>query len=84
MTEKDIEKLKNYLGFQISYFAEKHGEVIKRMGVWQDDKCRVFRSMKGELCFTYWDMDKKGYRTAKDIKEIIGYLPKELESLVRH
>ena len=84
MTEKDIEKLKNYLGFEISYFAKKHGKVIKRMGIWQDDKCRVFRSMKGELCFTYWDMDKKGYRTAKDIKEIIGYLPKELESLVRH
>ena len=80
----DIEKLKSYLGFEISYFAEKHGEVIKRMGIWQDDKCRVFRSMKGDLCFTYWDMDKKGYRTAKDIREIIGYLPKELESLVRH
>ena len=54
------------------------------MGIWQDDKCRVFKSMKGELCFTYWDMDKKDYRTAKDIIEIIGYLPKELESLVRH
>tara|TARA_B100001057_G_scaffold500554_1_gene616288 strand:+ start:911 stop:1165 length:255 start_codon:yes stop_codon:yes gene_type:complete len=84
MTEKDIEKLKKYLGFEITYFAEKHGKVIKRMGIWQDDKCRVFRSAKDELCFTYWDMDKKGYRTAKDIEEIIGYLPKELESLVRH
>ena len=84
MTEKDIERLQEYLGFAISYVAEKHGEVIKRMGIWQYDKCRVFRSMKGDLCFTYWDMDKKGYRTAKDIREIIGYLPKELESLVRH
>jgi len=84
ITEKHIERLKEYVGFEISYFAEKHGKIIKRMGIWQDDKCRVFRSMKGELCFTYWDMDKKGYRTAKDIKEIIGYLPKELESLVRH
>ena len=32
MTEKDIEKLKSYVGFQITYFAEKHGELIKRMG----------------------------------------------------
>ena len=84
MTEKDIEKLKNYLGFEISYFAKKYNKVIKRMGIWQDDKCRVFRSMKGELCFTYWDVDKQSYRTAKDIKEIIGYLPTELVSLVRH
>ena len=84
ITEKHIERLKEYVGFEISYFAKKHGKVIKRMGIWQDDKCRVFTSMKGELCFTYWDMDKKGYRTAKDIIEIIGYLPKELESLVRH
>ena len=84
ITEKHIERLKEYVGFEISYFAKKHGKVIKRMGIWQDDKCRVFRSTNGELCFTYWDMDKKDYRTAKDIKEIIGYLPKELESLVRH
>mgnify|MGYP001191240494 FL=1 len=84
ITEKHIERLKEYVGFEISYFAEKHGKIIKRMGIWQDDKCRVFRSMKNELCFTYWDIDKKDYRTAKDIIEIIGYLPKELESLVRH
>jgi hypothetical protein len=84
MTEEDIKKLKEYLGFEISYFAKKHGKVIKRLGLWQDDKCRVFTSGEGELCFTYWDIDKQGYRTAKDIKEIIGYLPKELVSLVRH
>ena len=43
ITEKHIERLKEYVGFEISYFAEKHGKVIKRMGIWQDDKCRVFR-----------------------------------------
>ena len=59
MTEKDIERLKEHLCFEISYFAKKYGKVIKRKGVWQDDKCRVFRSMKGELCFTYWDMKRK-------------------------
>jgi hypothetical protein len=84
MTEKDIEKLKSYVGFRITYFAKKHGKLIERTGIWQDDKCRVFRSAKDELCFTYWDIDKKGYRTAKDIEEVIGYLPKELKSLVRH
>ena len=76
-------KLKKLQEFKITYFAKKHGEYITRRGVWQDDKCKL-EMRNGGLSFTYWDMDKKDYRTAKDIKEIIGYLPKELESLVKH
>ena len=45
MKETDIEKLKSYLGFEITYFAEKHGKLIKRMGIWQDDDIRRYSRM---------------------------------------
>jgi len=76
------EKLKSLKGFEITYFAKKHGELITRKGVWQDDKCKL-EMRNGGLSFTYWDLDKRSYRMANDIKEILGNFPQELESKVR-
>ena len=76
------EKLKRLKDFKITYFAKKHGELITRKGVWQDDKCKL-EMRNGGLSFTYWDLDKQSYRMANDIKEILGKLPQELESKVR-
>jgi len=75
-------KLKELKEFKITYFAKKHGELITRRGVWQDDKCNlVYRN--GGLSFTYWDLDKQNYRMANDIKEILGNFPDDLKGKVR-
>lgn len=80
---KELEgKLKNLLGFEIQYFAKKHGKVITRHGVWQDDKCKLEMRDKG-LSLTYFDIEKQSYRMANDIKSIVGYFPQELKSKVR-
>ena len=75
-------KLKELKEFKITYFAKKHGELITRRGVWQDDKCNlVYRN--GGLSFTYWDLDKQNYRMANDIKGILGHFPDDLKGKVR-
>mgnify|MGYP003655696487 FL=1 len=80
---KEMEsKLKNLLGFEIQYFAKKHGKVITRHGIWQDDKCKLEMRDNG-LSLTYWDIEKNSYRMANDIKSIVGYFPQELKSKVR-
>ena len=80
---KELEgKLKNLLGFEIKYFAKKHGKVITRHGVWQDDKCKL-EERNGGLSLTYFDIEKQSYRMANDIKSIVGYFPQELKSKVR-
>ena len=57
-TKKLEDKLKNLLGFEIKYFAKKHGKVITRHGVWQDDKCKS-KERNGGLSLTYFDIEKK-------------------------
>ena len=76
------EKLKRLKDFKITYFAKKHGELITRKGVWQDDKCKL-EMRNGGLSFTYWDLDKQNYRMANDIKEILGNFPDDLKGKVR-
>jgi hypothetical protein len=45
---------------------------VVRVGV-LDDKSRLFTTTKGEIAFTYFDVDRNGYRTAKN-KWTINYI----------
>ena len=57
--------------FNITYFAKKHGGFITRSGK-QDDKTKEWTDKKGNKCFTYYDLDKMGYRTATGNWKIWG------------
>jgi hypothetical protein len=57
--------------FRITY-TKASGETITRFGKW-DDKCRYWTSKIGETLITYltyFDLDQKGYRTAKGKWEV--------------
>ena len=45
---------------------------VVRVGV-LDDKSRLFTTTKGDIALTYFDLDKNGYRTAKN-KWTINYI----------
>ena len=45
-------------------FKKSNGETVTRFGKW-DSKCRYWTSKIGSALITYFDLDKKGYRTAK-------------------
>ena len=60
--------------FKIKYFAKKHNKVISRIGKWVDD-CKVWNSSTGDVLLTYFDVEKNNFRTAKDVVEILGYVP---------
>ena len=62
-------KLKQHQFFRVRYFAKKHNDYIVRMGV-VDDKMRLWEDSKEEICFTYFDLQQNGYRTAKNIDYI--------------
>ena len=49
--------------FNITYFAKKHKGFITRSGKF-DDKTKEWTDKKGNKCFTYYDLDNMGYRTA--------------------
>ena len=59
-------KLKQHQFFRVRYFAKKHNDYIVRMGI-VDDKMRLWEDSKEEICFTYFDLQQQGYRTAKNI-----------------
>ena len=59
-------KLKEANFFRVRYFAKKHNDYIVRYGV-VDDKMRLWEDSKEEICFTYFDLQQQGYRTAKNI-----------------
>ena len=59
-------KLKEHQFFRVRYFAKKHNDYIVRMGI-VDDKMRLWEDSKEEICFTYFDLQQNGYRTAKNI-----------------
>jgi hypothetical protein len=63
--------------FKVKYFAKKHDKVISRIGKWTDD-CKVWTSSKGDVLLTYFDTEKNNFRTAKDVVEILGYVPDEV------
>jgi len=50
--------------FRITY-KKATGEEVTRFGKF-DDKCRYWTSKVGTALITYFDLDKLGYRTAKD------------------
>ena len=62
-------KLKEANFFRVRYFAKKHNDYIVRYGV-VDDKMRLWEDSKEEICFTYFDLQQNGYRTAKKIDYI--------------
>jgi hypothetical protein len=69
---KDIEiKIRESKVFRLRYFAEKHNDYIVRYG-FVCDKMKFWESKKGDICFTYFDVDAGGYRTAKNIDWIQG------------
>ena len=69
---KDIEmKIRESKLFRVRYFAKKHNDYIVRHGM-VCDKMKFWESKKGDLCFTYYDIDAHGYRTARDIDWIQG------------
>ena len=59
-------KLKEHNFFRVRYFAKKHNDYIVRYGV-VDDKMKLWEDSKEEICFTYFDLQQQGYRTAKNI-----------------
>ena len=59
-------KLKEAVFFRVRYFAKKHNDYVVRYGL-VDDKMRLWEDSKEEICFTYFDIKQKGYRTAKNI-----------------
>ena len=42
---------------------KKHKKFDSRLGV-RDDKTKEWTDKKGNKCFTYYDLDNMGYRTA--------------------
>jgi hypothetical protein len=62
-------KLKQHQFFRVRYFAKKHNDYIVRMGI-VDDKMKLWEDSKEEICFTYFDLQQNGYRTAKNIDYI--------------
>ena len=73
VTQVSVEDLTNILKghqfFRVRYFAKKHNDYIVRYGV-VDDKMRLWEDSKEEICFTYFDLQQNGYRTAKNIDYI--------------
>ena len=59
-------KLKKANFFRIRYFAQKHNDYIVRYGI-VDDKMKFWEDSNEEICFTYFDLQQQGYRTAKNI-----------------
>ena len=54
--------------FRITY-KKATGETVTRFGQWTE-KCRYWTSKLGEALITYYDLDQKGYRTAKGKWEV--------------
>jgi len=61
--------LKEAQYFRVRYFAKKHNDYIVRMGL-VDDKMKLWEDSNEEICFTYFDLQQNGYRTAKNIDYI--------------
>ncbi len=61
--------LKEAQYFRVRYFAKKHNDYIVRMGL-VDDKMKLWEDSNEEICFTYFDLQQNGYRTAKNIDDI--------------
>jgi hypothetical protein len=49
----------------ITYFSVKEGKTITRKATWTE-KCKYATSQVGNHLMIYFDLDKQGYRTAKN------------------
>ena len=49
--------------FVITYYADKHQQLITRRGR-KDEGCKFKFSKNGKPCFIYWDLDADGWRMA--------------------
>ena len=50
--------------FKIGYRAKKYNnEFIWREGIWTEDS-RIWTDKSGQAIFTYYDVEKEGYRNA--------------------
>jgi hypothetical protein len=50
--------------FKIGYRAKKYNnEFIWRQGMWTED-CKIWSDKKGNPIFTYYDLEREGYRNA--------------------
>ena len=65
-------KIEQGTKFVVSYIPEKINgqentktEVVRRTAFF-DDKSRVFTTTKGETALVYFDVERNGYRTAKN------------------
>jgi len=65
-------KIEQGTKFVVSYIPEKINgqentktEVVRRTAVF-DEKSRVFTTTKGETALVYFDVERNGYRTAKN------------------
>ena len=62
MKAEKVEQLLNeYPKFIITYYADKHGEIINRQGTWTkpntDTQGKHFVSKDGNDIFIYWDLN---------------------------
>ena len=57
--------------FVITYYADKHQQLITRRGR-KDEGCKFKFSKNGKPCFTYFDLDANGYRTATQFFTLKG------------
>jgi hypothetical protein len=57
--------------FNIGYFSNKDNKFIIRRAK-EDNKTKKWTSKNGVECFTYYDLDKMGYRTATGEYKIWG------------
>ena len=51
--------------FMITYFSNKEGKTITRKATWTE-KCKYATSEDGNNLMIYFDLDRQGYRTAKN------------------
>jgi hypothetical protein len=50
--------------FKIGYKAKKYNnEFIWREGIWTEDS-RIWTDKSGQVIFTYYDVEREGYRSA--------------------
>ena len=63
--DKDVKFVVSYIPEKINGQENTKTEVVRRTAIF-DDKSRVFTTTKGETALVYFDVERNGYRTAKN------------------
>ena len=63
--DKDVKFVVSYIPEKINGQENTKTEVVRRTAIF-DEKSRVFTTTKGETALVYFDVDRNGYRTAKN------------------